>query len=433
MSLIDAHDVPLDLTSRDRLAASGLEYRIVDLADPAAGRAFARADARGFLDAAPSEESADFMRNALAYRRNVGVFPPAAGPEALPVATVNGWVTPMTVPGGEIPMWAISAVTVSATHRRRGIARNLLEGELRAAAGAGVPLAGLTASEATIYGRYGFAPAVPVARMRIDTRTAGWRAAPAPGRFEYIEKEELATTLSEVHERSRGDRVGNIPGWPGRWERMAGLAPGDDKASSVRAVRYLDEDGAERGVLVFSLSPSSPDAFRFTLSVSHLGAETAEATRALWAFALQHDLVDAVTADLRPLDDPLPWLVVDQRSVEMTVHDHGWLRVLDVPAVLTARTYASPLSLVLGVQDPLGIAGGTWQVVIGDDGVAQVEVTDAEPELQADVETLSALYAGGVAPGALHAAGRLDASPERVAALDAALRTSAAPLLGIWY
>ena len=61
-------------------------------------------------------------------------------------------------------MWAISMVTVAATHRRRGIARGLLEGELRAAASAGVPMAGLTVTEATIYGRYGFGPAVPVSR-----------------------------------------------------------------------------------------------------------------------------------------------------------------------------------------------------------------------------------------------------------------------------
>ena len=56
---------------------------------------------------------------------------------------MNSWVTPMTVQGGaHVPMWAISAVTVAATHRRRGIARNLLEGELRAAAQPGLPSPG---------------------------------------------------------------------------------------------------------------------------------------------------------------------------------------------------------------------------------------------------------------------------------------------------
>ncbi|MFP3813618.1 GNAT family N-acetyltransferase, partial [Bacillus sp. SIMBA_005] len=81
---------------------------------------------------------------------------------AFPVATTNAWVTPLTIPGGgELDMWAISMVTVAATHRRRGIARSLLEGELRAAVSAGVPMAGLTVSEATIYGRYGFGSAIP--------------------------------------------------------------------------------------------------------------------------------------------------------------------------------------------------------------------------------------------------------------------------------
>ncbi|UJP11425.1 GNAT family N-acetyltransferase [Microbacterium sp. KUDC0406] len=174
MTLIDARSVAADPQSTARLADAGLEYRVVDMADATAGVAFARADARGFLDADPGEEQIARMREAWQDRRNIGVFEPGAVPEAFPVATVNSWVAPLTVPGGEVPMWAISSVTVAATHRRRGIARNLLEGELRSAASAGVPIAGLTVSEATIYSRYGFAPAIPVARVVIDPRRAGW-------------------------------------------------------------------------------------------------------------------------------------------------------------------------------------------------------------------------------------------------------------------
>ncbi|MDF2507878.1 MAG: hypothetical protein K0Q52_1737, partial [Microbacterium sp.] len=153
MTLIDARDVPADNTSTERLADAGLEYRVVDLADEASAAAFQRAVDRGFLGAEPSDDMLAQVTKTFAARRNIGVFEQSAPEAALPVATTNAWVTPLTLPGGgEIGMWAISVVTVAATHRRRGIARALLEGELRAAASAGVAVAGLTVSEATIYG-----------------------------------------------------------------------------------------------------------------------------------------------------------------------------------------------------------------------------------------------------------------------------------------
>ena len=161
---------------------------------------------RGFLDEDPSDTVIAEQRESARDRRNIGVYDAAAG--AWPVATVNGWLTPLTVPGGEIDMWAISSVTVAGTHRRRGIARNLLEGELRAAAAAGVPIAGLTASEATIYGRYGFASAIPVLRMTVDTKPAGWVGAPVPGRVLYSDKATLADDLERLHEQSRPARAG---------------------------------------------------------------------------------------------------------------------------------------------------------------------------------------------------------------------------------
>ncbi|MGB4135640.1 MAG: GNAT family N-acetyltransferase, partial [Microbacterium sp.] len=322
MNFIDARTIPVDPRSESRLRDSHLDYRVVDVTDAAAADAFSRADARGFLEAEPDEERHAQLRQTLRDRRNIGVYEPHASAEALPIATVSSWIAPLTVPGGEIPMWAISAVTVAATYRRRGIARNLLEGELRAAVAAGTPIAGLVVSEATIYGRYGFAPAIPVARVVIDSRRAGWMGADAPGRLQYIDRPVIAEEMGAVHERSRKQRVGQIPGWEGRWQGTAGLAAGDPKGASVRGVRYLDTTGATRGVIAYTLQ-EAPGSFRSVLKIRHLAAESDEALRALWGFAVNHDLVDRVEADLRPVDDPILHLVADQRAVEFTVHDHG--------------------------------------------------------------------------------------------------------------
>ncbi|MGH3691338.1 MAG: GNAT family N-acetyltransferase [Microbacterium sp.] len=433
MTFIDARDVPADTTSTERLAAAGLVYRVVDLSDDASSSAFARAVDRGFLGADPNAEMLAQVRKTFAQRRNIGVFEKAAPAQALPVATINGWVTPLTVPGGEIPMWAISVVTVSATHRRRGIARALLEGELRAAASAGVPIAGLTVSEATIYGRYGFGSAIPVARHTVDTRRAGWSGPTPAGRLEYIEREALAADLGAVHERARGRAPGQIPGWEGRWEGYAGVAPTPDR-DQARGVRYLDEDGVLRGVLAYTVGEAG-GTFRFRLDVRLLVAETVDARAALWRFALQHDLVDEVVADLRPLDDPLPWMVHDTRGVKQEVHDHGWLRILDLPAALTARTYSAPLDTVLRVEDSLGFANGDWRLRVDASGVATVDAVDdgSAVDITLDVSALSALYAGGIRAASLHGAGRIAADSSAVEALDRAMVAFPAPSLDIWY
>ncbi|MFY9714475.1 MAG: GNAT family N-acetyltransferase [Microbacterium sp.] len=434
MSLIDARGIPADTTSTARLAGSGLEYRLVDLGDPVRGKAFQRAVSRGFLGEEPNAEALEHGRPPMQWRRNTGVYDPGSGNDELPVATVNSWVAPMTVPGGaEVGMWAISYVTVAATHRRRGIARALLEGELRAASSAGVPLAGLTVSEATIYGRYGFAPAVPMARFTVDTRKAGWAGSLTAGRVEYVEKEQLAADLGTVHERARLARSGQIPGWRERWEGHAGMSPADSDRDKVRGVRYLDESGEVRGALAYSLREKG-ETFRFSLSVRLLAAETPEALTALWRFALQHDLVDEVTAELRPLDDPLPWLVADPRGVTQVVHDHGWLRILDVPAALGARTYAAPVDVVIRIDDELGFATGDWLMRVDADGGTHIDAVHGE---QADVSmgiaALSALYAGGVRASSLHAAGLIRADTETVARLDRAFLALPSPSLDIWY
>lgn len=433
MSSLDARTVPADPTSTERLAASGLEYRVVDLGDEATATAYQQAVARGFLGPHPSPEITAASLDTFRSRRNIGVYEPGAGAQDFPVATTNAWVTSLTVPGGaEVPMWAVSAVTVAATHRRRGIARALLEGELRAAAGAGVAVAGLTVTEATIYGRYGFGPAVPMARFAVDTRRAGWAGADGTGRLEFVDRETLSTSLGDVHERARRTTAGSIPGWKGRWDGHAGVAPFPDR-DRVRGVRYLDEHGEVRGALAYLLSEKG-DSFRFSLDVRLLVGETVEARTALWRFVLQHDLVDQVTADLRPVDDPLPWLVADHRGVEQTVHDHGWLRILDVPGALAARRYSAPLDVVIRVSDPLGFAEGTWRLHVDEAGSGVVQPAPSEDaDIALDVATLSSLYAGGVRATSLHGAGRITADAAVVLDLDRALAAYPAPALDIWY
>ena len=434
MARTDARTLPLDEASASALASRGLIYRLVDPGDAEALRAYSTAEARGFLGEEPTDDEAHEFGESLAYRRRTAVYDEAGLDPAVPVATVNSWVGELSVPGDRVaPFWAISGVTVSPTRRRRGIARAMLEGELRTAAAAGVALAGLTVSEATIYGRFGFAPAVQVADWDIDTRRAGWRGGEASGTFDYVRREEAVEPLDELHARIRVTRPGDADGWTGRWRQFAGIAGGSKEPGRTRVVRYTDTAGVVRGMVLYRLSEDPKDMASHTLDVTYLAADGDDAYRALWGFLLRHDLVSRIRVCLLSVDEPLSWLLADRRGATVSVHDHEWLRILDVPAALEARGYSAPGVHVLEVRDDLGFATGTWRMEVSEDGAARVGRTDAPAEIVMPVSSLAAIYLGGVRGTTLRTAGLLEGPDGAVRALDRTFASDAAPTLGIWY
>lgn len=434
MASIDTLTLPADPTSAADLAAVGLEYSRVD-ADGDGFRPFQRAVARGFLGGESTDDEAAHSRKTLRTRRLTGVFDRSGSEPEVPVGTIDSWASTLTTsPGRTADLWAISAVTVAPTHRRRGIARAMIGGELRTAAAAGFALAGLTVTEATIYGRWGFSPAAWASDVVVDTRRARWTGPTAPGRLDFIARDDIVGRLRAIHERVRVLRPGSVPAWDGRWRGVAGVAPGDKEAEKVRAVVYHDVGGAERGILVYTLAETD-DYAAHDLSVRALFADGDEAYAALWRFAIEHDLVGTVKASLQAPVPPVQWMVADRRAVTATLTDHHWLRVLDVAGALSSRSYAAPLELVLRVDDPLGFAEGSWSVRIDDAGEAVVApaAADATVDVDLTVGALGSLLLGGVRAAELASAGLVSGEVAAIAAVDAAFSPAATPLLDIWY
>lgn len=434
MSVNDWKNAPADRSARDAVAANGLDYRVIDTGDAAVFDPYLQAEMRGFLAGEQSDEQLGGARDGLAFRRFVGVYDPASLEPAQPVGTVNSWVTDLTLPGGHgIPMWAISGVTVSPTHRRKGIARAMLEGELRTAADAGLAIAGLTVSEATIYARFGFSPATFATDWSIETKRAVWVGPRPDGRVDFIDRARLRDQLAELHGRVRSSRPGEIEAWPGLWRRMSGLAPGQEGGGKLRAVRYADAGGTTRGIAVYRLSDEGTDFTKHELELHYLLSETADAYAGLWRFALEHDLVSVVKAPLRSVDEPVRWMIADQRGAAVTTGEHGWLRIIDVPTVLRARTYAAPGTFTLRVTDELGFAEGTWMLTVGDSGTAEVTVADGPADATLTVNALSSIVLGGVRAGTLRTAGIVRADDQTAVALDASFASPQTPYLSLWY
>lgn len=429
-------EAPVDADAARTLAGQGLRLALVDLDDVAAARRWFVVESRGFHDPMPTDDAVDRMRRGLAYRRTSEV---TDGDDPEPVGTVESWPAPLTVPGGRtVPGWAISGVTVAPTHRRRGVARAMLTAELRTAASLGVPIAMLTVSEATIYGRFGFAPAASAARYTIDPRRARWSGPTAAGRVRFVDADGFRRAASALADRSRLDSPGEIPPWPSLWERML-HADDPAEARKLRLVRYDDEHGVARGAAVYTVTGNDHAHNTHTLTVEYLVTTTDDAYAGLWRFLLEHDLLSEVAAPLRSIAEPLLWQVSDQRAVVRSdVRDHQWLRLIDVPAALASRDYSAADRVLLEVHDPLGLADGSVLLETSPDGSGRAEAAQAAPDdaahLALGVDALSALYLGAVSAVTLVRAGRVEERRAGSAArFDAVFRSSATPWLSIWY
>ena len=434
------HDLPPDPIAAEELSARGLRYALVDPEDPAAFAPFQRAVARGFHGADPTPENVEQARTeGMILRRHSAVFDDGIAHPEFPVGTVNSWPTELAIPGARtIEAWAISSVSVAPTHRRRGIARSLLEAELRTAQAHGTPIAMLTVSESGIYGRFGFAPAASAATWVFETRRVTWTGPTPAGRVEFITTEEYLDQAAALHAETLAERPGEIAMWPGRWQQRAGTFADDASlARKTRAVRYLDDAGAVRGVAVYRVGDSGEDFTAHDLEVVHLWAPHPDAHAALWRFLLDQDLVSTVTARLMRPDDPVRWSIGDWRAATVTVLDHQYLRILDVAAAFGARGYDAAGELVVEVDDVQGFAAGTWLLRVAD-GVGRVEPVETPPDgipvLAVDVGALSALYLGGVRALDLVQAGRAsEHTPGAARVADALLHSLVEPSLGGWY
>ncbi len=146
-----------------------------------------------------------------------------------------------------------------------------------------------------------------------------------------------------------------------------------------------------------------------TVIVEELDAVDDEVEAALWQYVLDIDLVRHVRADARPVDEPLRWRLADPRRLQTSsLFDHLWVRLVDVPAALSARRYGTAARLVVDVRDPFRPAGEGRYVVEGGPDGAECRRTGDEPDLALGVTELGALYLGGVSATTLARAGRVE-------------------------
>lgn len=119
------------------------------------------------------------------------------------VGTLRSFATALTVPGDRgVRASALTSVTVAPTHRRQGRLTEMIALDLRASRERDEVASVLVASEYPIYGRFGYGPAVEMARYTVDSRTARFRS-PVTGAVELTDLATLRELGPPIFERFR--------------------------------------------------------------------------------------------------------------------------------------------------------------------------------------------------------------------------------------
>ncbi len=351
--------------------------------------------------------------------RTVGAFV-----EGQLVGTADAATSGLTLPGGAIVGHAaVTRIGVLPSFTRRGVATALMRHQLHDIAARGEVVATLRATEATIYERYGYG--VAGSSQSIEVATARATLRPDVGKGGPVRLLDVAQAwdvLPRIYADNRPSRPGTLDR-PAVWWQTLRLRSESSSGPSYVAVH--GEPGSETGFTRYS--PIDTERWyvsdQRTVVVEDFFAPTTEAYLGLLRFLLGLDLVDRVLFWMLPVDDPLPWLLVDRRAAKVTaVRDETWLRVIDAHQALAARRYAGDGAVTIAVNDPLLQHNSATFSISG----AGAEPTDRRAQLHVGAEGLAAVLLGGATwrglcvaglaraddPGALVGADRLFAVPD---------------------
>ena len=337
----------------------------------------------------------------------------------------------LTIPGAEVGAAGVTAVSVLPSHRRRGILRELMRRQLDDVRARGEPVAILWASEGGIYQRFGYGLASLGANIEVDrTRTAYRRPFQPEGQVRLVDQAEASRLFPPVYDQVRRERTGFYDLSPARFEIEVLADPERHRRGAGRKFYALYEaDGRPEGYAIYRPKHDwDHRGPKSVLEVRDLMAATPRAARDLWRFVFDIDLMQTITAGRQPVDHPLLLLVQEPRRLGFTVGDALWLRIVDLAATLSARTYRGKDTITFEVTDEFcPWNAGSWRLEVGS-GRGRVKSAAGNPDLLVDVTDLAAAYLGAFSFAELVRAGRVtECSPGAVERVDAVFATDRAP------
>ncbi len=327
------------------------------------------------------------------------------------VATAGDYRKKVALPGGAlVPVAAVTGVTVSPSHRRKGLLTAMMRHQIDQVCSRDTEaLAMLFASETMIYGRFGYGLSSFNAVLSGQVRDLGFRQEVdlGDGTVSEVDRESLLEHGSAIY-----DQV--FAGLPGRMDRTRpwwdhNIHDGEERRKGSGPIRFAlhhESDGTPSAFAIYrpkkEWATAGPNG---ELHVQEVRATNPRAYARIWRYLLDLDLIRSMQYDGAAVDERLRYLVADQRALQCNVNDGIFTRLVDVPRALTLRRYAADIDIVLEVADgfcPWNT--GRYRLRGGTDG-ADCQPTSSTADIAISARDLGAVYLGGVGLQTLAGAG----------------------------
>lgn len=369
--------------------------------------AFGRAVARGFGNHPPTDEqSRERWTEFGKVLKSVGAWD---GDQV--VGTSGSFTSETTVPGGaKLPAALVTIVTVAATHRRRGILTNMMTRLLKNAHERGEPIATLWASESVIYGRFGYGMAGQHYVAKIRSEKAHFNHFPeVNGSVHYADRTRVREVGPDIWTRATANHPGMPQRGPAGWQAEMPLPEDESKPENRQFYAVYEENGRPEGYVSYKTVDKGLGMGESDLRIKDFVAVTDNAHAALWRFILGIDLIEEVSYETMPLDDPLWWMLADPRHLKRVPYDAIWLRLLDVEKAMSARTYSAELDVVFGVEDEFcPWVAGNYRLTADASGKTVCKRTEDAADIVLPAASLATCYFGSAKFADLARAGRVE-------------------------
>jgi GNAT superfamily N-acetyltransferase len=341
----------------------------------------------------------------------------------------------------QVPCAGLTWVAVHPDHRRKGVLTAMLRHHLEQVhEETGTFVSALHASEPAIYGRFGYG----LASLELEVSLGRGTTLSAPHLDEAAGT--VTTQLATVSDRDVPKRMrechlgtaelGSVVGDSGYYTRVCTQLPEHLRDKEPWRVLFARREGVDVGFAMFRREHKWERARPAgELTVWALLGDPA-ARLALLRRLVDFDLMGTVKIGTVGAEDPmLSWVGGPRGSADVATYDSLWVRLVDLPQALQARSWSAPCDVVAEVADTVAPWNdGRWRVRADETGEATVERTDAEADVRLDVAALGAAYLGGGNLVALQRAGFvLERRRGAVAELWRAMRTDVAPTAAVGF
>ena len=343
------------------------------------------------------------------------------------VASFAAFPFTMRANGKPIAMAGVTAVGTLPEYRRRGIVRKIVTQSLADQREQGQVVAGLWASQAAIYQRYGYSRFGVRRHYAIDSRDVRFADGDEGGcRVERVAAPEGIDHAKAVYREFIAARMGHLHRSSILWQEN--VFGGGDDGPVHAAIAFRGDDAV--GYVAYTLRHDKVAnvARNQEIKIRDFGWLDADAYRSIWSFLAAHDLVGRISWQTAPMDDPALDIMMEPRLLHAEDREGSWLRIIDVPGALGGRGYDADGSLVIAVdEDSLTPWNdGAWRIETSG-GEYEVSRCSDPADITLPIGSLSALFSGMHSARSLKNWGLLQGDDKDVAQAQKLFATRHAP------